>query len=172
MSALSQLSCVSLQPSPIKKDRSPRPQSFCHSSSLSPHDKLSLPGFISQRDKQQRLSYSAFTNQMYSASTDLTSSPVADGPPLPPRNQGKGQTCPAPSASIFGQQPQFLQFLAYNQWQPVNSVDFVMLIHLLQMSVCNANGLKVACMLHYVWLLSREDKSLKLSFIVSVNVWW
>uniref|UniRef100_A0A4W6CZV5 ArfGAP with SH3 domain, ankyrin repeat and PH domain 1 n=1 Tax=Lates calcarifer TaxID=8187 RepID=A0A4W6CZV5_LATCA len=83
-----------LQPSPIKKDRSPRPQSFCHSSSLSPHDKLSLPGFISQRDKQQRLSYSAFTNQMYSASTDLTSSPVADGPPLPPRNQGKGQTCP------------------------------------------------------------------------------
>ncbi|MEQ2214781.1 Arf-GAP with SH3 domain, ANK repeat and PH domain-containing protein 1, partial [Xenoophorus captivus] len=84
---------VSLQPSPIKKDRSPRPQSFCHSSSLSPHDKLSLPGFITQRDKQQRLSYSAFTNQMYSASTDLSSSPVADGPPLPPRNQGKGQTC-------------------------------------------------------------------------------
>uniref|UniRef100_A0A8C3A944 ArfGAP with SH3 domain, ankyrin repeat and PH domain 1 n=1 Tax=Cyclopterus lumpus TaxID=8103 RepID=A0A8C3A944_CYCLU len=82
------------KPSPIKKDRSPRPQSFCHSSSLSPHDKLSLPGFISQRDKQQRLSYSAFTNQMYSASTDLTSSPVADGPPLPPRNQGKGQTGP------------------------------------------------------------------------------
>uniref|UniRef100_A0A4W6D027 ArfGAP with SH3 domain, ankyrin repeat and PH domain 1 n=1 Tax=Lates calcarifer TaxID=8187 RepID=A0A4W6D027_LATCA len=85
------------KPSPIKKDRSPRPQSFCHSSSLSPHDKLSLPGFISQRDKQQRLSYSAFTNQMYSASTDLTSSPVADGPPLPPRNQGKGQTSPTPS---------------------------------------------------------------------------
>uniref|UniRef100_G3NKZ2 ArfGAP with SH3 domain, ankyrin repeat and PH domain 1b n=1 Tax=Gasterosteus aculeatus aculeatus TaxID=481459 RepID=G3NKZ2_GASAC len=85
------------KPSPIKKDRSPRPQSFCHSSSLSPHDKLSLPGFISQRDKQQRLSYSAFTNQMYSASTDLTSSPVADGPPLPPRNQGKGQTAPPPS---------------------------------------------------------------------------
>uniref|UniRef100_A0A3Q1BJH1 SH3 domain-containing protein n=1 Tax=Amphiprion ocellaris TaxID=80972 RepID=A0A3Q1BJH1_AMPOC len=85
------------KPSPIKKDRSPRPQSFCHSSSLSPHDKLSLPGFISQRDKQQRLSYSAFTNQMYSASTDLSSSPVADGPPLPPRNQGKGQTSPPPS---------------------------------------------------------------------------
>uniref|UniRef100_A0A674CAF7 ArfGAP with SH3 domain, ankyrin repeat and PH domain 1 n=1 Tax=Salmo trutta TaxID=8032 RepID=A0A674CAF7_SALTR len=82
------------KPSPIKKDRSPRPQSFCHSSSLSPHDKLSLPGFISHRDKQQRMSYSAFTNQMYSASTDLTSSsPVADAPPLPPRNQGKGETC-------------------------------------------------------------------------------
>uniref|UniRef100_A0A3Q3S0L9 ArfGAP with SH3 domain, ankyrin repeat and PH domain 1b n=1 Tax=Mastacembelus armatus TaxID=205130 RepID=A0A3Q3S0L9_9TELE len=85
------------KPSPIKKDRSPRPQSFCHSSSLSPHDKLSLPGFISQRDKQQRLSYSAFTNQMYSASTDLTSSPVADGPPLPPRNLGKGETSTPPS---------------------------------------------------------------------------
>ncbi|XP_065804935.1 arf-GAP with SH3 domain, ANK repeat and PH domain-containing protein 1 isoform X5 [Labrus bergylta] len=87
------------KPSPIKKDRSPRPQSFCHSSSLSPHDKLSLPGFISQRDKQQRLSYSAFTNQMYSASTDLTSSPVADGPPLPPRNQGKGSDSTPPPAS-------------------------------------------------------------------------
>uniref|UniRef100_A0A4W5N655 ArfGAP with SH3 domain, ankyrin repeat and PH domain 1 n=1 Tax=Hucho hucho TaxID=62062 RepID=A0A4W5N655_9TELE len=77
------------KPSPIKKDRSPRPQSLCHASSMSPHDKLSLPGFISHRDKQQRMSYSAFTNQMYSASTDLTSSPVADAPPLPPRNQGK-----------------------------------------------------------------------------------
>ncbi|XP_018549206.1 arf-GAP with SH3 domain, ANK repeat and PH domain-containing protein 1 isoform X4 [Lates calcarifer] len=87
------------KPSPIKKDRSPRPQSFCHSSSLSPHDKLSLPGFISQRDKQQRLSYSAFTNQMYSASTDLTSSPVADGPPLPPRNQGKGSDSTPPPVS-------------------------------------------------------------------------
>ncbi|XP_061521827.1 arf-GAP with SH3 domain, ANK repeat and PH domain-containing protein 1 isoform X2 [Phycodurus eques] len=87
------------KPSPIKKDRSPRPQSFCHSSSLSPHDKLSLPGFISQRDKQQRLSYSAFTNQMYSASTDLTSSPVADGPPLPPRNQGKAPPPPCSPTS-------------------------------------------------------------------------
>ncbi|XP_014911352.1 arf-GAP with SH3 domain, ANK repeat and PH domain-containing protein 1 isoform X4 [Poecilia latipinna] len=87
------------KPSPIKKDRSPRPQSFCHSSSLSPHDKLSLPGFISQRDKQQRLSYSAFTNQMYSASTDLSSSPVADGPPLPPRNQGKGSDSTPPPVS-------------------------------------------------------------------------
>uniref|UniRef100_A0A8C8G5D6 ArfGAP with SH3 domain, ankyrin repeat and PH domain 1b n=1 Tax=Oncorhynchus tshawytscha TaxID=74940 RepID=A0A8C8G5D6_ONCTS len=83
------------KPSPIKKDRSPRPQSFCHSSSLSPHDKLSLPGFISHRDKQQRMSYSAFTNQMYSASTDLTSSsPVADAPPLPPRNQGSDSIPP------------------------------------------------------------------------------
>ncbi|KAM3860585.1 arf-GAP with SH3 domain, ANK repeat and PH domain-containing protein 1 isoform 9-T9 [Diretmus argenteus] len=88
------------KPSPIKKDRSPRPQSFCHSSSLSPHDKLSLPGFISHRDKQQRLSYSAFTNQMYSASTDLTSSPVADGPPLPPRNQGKAPPSSGPPSTL------------------------------------------------------------------------
>ncbi|XP_045558149.1 arf-GAP with SH3 domain, ANK repeat and PH domain-containing protein 1 isoform X3 [Salmo salar] len=87
------------KPSPIKKDRSPRPQSFCHASSMSPHDKLSLPGFISHRDKQQRMSYSAITNQMYSASTDLTSSssPVADAPPLPPRNQGK-----APHLAFLG----------------------------------------------------------------------
>uniref|UniRef100_A0A8D3B092 ArfGAP with SH3 domain, ankyrin repeat and PH domain 1 n=1 Tax=Scophthalmus maximus TaxID=52904 RepID=A0A8D3B092_SCOMX len=77
------------KPSPIKKDRSQRPQSFCHSSR-----------FISQRDKQQRLSYSAFTNQMYSASTDLTSSPVADGPPLPPRNQGKAPPPSGPSSTL------------------------------------------------------------------------
>lgn len=80
--------CSLLQPSPIKKDR--RPQSFCHSSSLSPHDKLSLPAFPVQRDKP-RLSYGMFTNQMYSVSTDCPSSPVSDAPPLPPRNAGKGK---------------------------------------------------------------------------------
>uniref|UniRef100_A0A671LCG9 Arf-GAP with SH3 domain, ANK repeat and PH domain-containing protein 1-like n=1 Tax=Sinocyclocheilus anshuiensis TaxID=1608454 RepID=A0A671LCG9_9TELE len=74
------------KPSPIKKDRSPRPQSFCHSYSLSPHDKLSLPGFTGQRDKQ-RLSYTSLSNQMYSVSTDCPSSPVSDAPPLPPRNK-------------------------------------------------------------------------------------
>ncbi|MBN3324324.1 ASAP1 protein, partial [Atractosteus spatula] len=79
------------KPSPIKKERSPRPQSFCHSSSLSPQDKLALPGFGSQRDKQ-RLSYGAFTNQIYSASTDSPTSPGIDAPPLPPRNAGKGST--------------------------------------------------------------------------------
>lgn len=76
------------QPSPIKKDR--RPQSFCHSSSLSPHDKLCLPTFPGQRDKP-RLSYGMFSNQMYSVSTDCPSSPVSDAPPLPPRNAGKGK---------------------------------------------------------------------------------
>ncbi|XP_075067572.1 arf-GAP with SH3 domain, ANK repeat and PH domain-containing protein 1 [Mixophyes fleayi] len=78
------------KPSPIKKERSPRPQSFCHSSSISPQDKLSLPGFSTPRDKQ-RLSYSAFTNFM-STSTDSPSSPITDAPPLPPRNAGKGLT--------------------------------------------------------------------------------
>ncbi|XP_046880246.1 arf-GAP with SH3 domain, ANK repeat and PH domain-containing protein 1 isoform X2 [Hypomesus transpacificus] len=86
------------KPSPIKKDRSPRPQSFCHSSSLSPHDKLSLPGFAGHRDKQ-RLSYTAL-HQMYSASTDLTSSPVADAPPLPPRNQGKAPPSSGPPSTL------------------------------------------------------------------------
>ncbi|XP_064010360.1 arf-GAP with SH3 domain, ANK repeat and PH domain-containing protein 1 isoform X6 [Pogoniulus pusillus] len=78
------------KPSPIKKERSPRPQSFCHSSSLSPQDKLTHPAFSTPRDKQ-RLSYGAFTNQIFaSTSTDSPTSPTADAPPLPPRNAGKG----------------------------------------------------------------------------------
>ncbi|XP_076868366.1 arf-GAP with SH3 domain, ANK repeat and PH domain-containing protein 1 isoform X3 [Brachyhypopomus gauderio] len=81
------------KPSPIKKDR--RPQSFCHSYSLSPHDKLSLPVFPGQRDKQ-RLSYSSFSSQ-YSTSTDCPSSPLTEAPPLPPRNAGK-----APPLAFLG----------------------------------------------------------------------
>uniref|UniRef100_A0A8C4Y555 ArfGAP with SH3 domain, ankyrin repeat and PH domain 1 n=1 Tax=Gopherus evgoodei TaxID=1825980 RepID=A0A8C4Y555_9SAUR len=80
------------KPSPIKKERSPRPQSFCHSSSVSPQDKMTLPGFSTPRDKQ-RLSYGAFTNQIFvSTSTDSPASPTADAPPLPPRNAGKGKS--------------------------------------------------------------------------------
>ncbi|CAH2285932.1 arf-GAP with SH3 domain, ANK repeat and PH domain-containing 1 isoform X3 [Pelobates cultripes] len=75
------------KPSPIKKERSPRPQSFCHSSIISPQDKLSLPGFTTPRDKQ-RLSYGAFM----STSTDSPTSPLTDAPPLPPRNAGKVPT--------------------------------------------------------------------------------
>uniref|UniRef100_A0A8B9KXG4 ArfGAP with SH3 domain, ankyrin repeat and PH domain 1b n=1 Tax=Astyanax mexicanus TaxID=7994 RepID=A0A8B9KXG4_ASTMX len=90
-SDVARISIVTWSPSPIKKDR--RPQSFCHSSSLSPHDKLSLPIFSGPRDKQ-RLSYSSFTTQMYSVSTDCPSSPVSDAPPLPPRNAGKGKLRP------------------------------------------------------------------------------
>uniref|UniRef100_A0A8C1WED4 ArfGAP with SH3 domain, ankyrin repeat and PH domain 1b n=1 Tax=Cyprinus carpio TaxID=7962 RepID=A0A8C1WED4_CYPCA len=91
------------KPSPIKKVRSPRPQSFCHSYSLSPHDKLPLPGFTGQRDKQ-RLSYTALSNQMYSVSTDCTSSLVSDAPPLPPRNAGKGSdSTPPPVNKMYPQ---------------------------------------------------------------------
>ncbi|XP_062987209.1 arf-GAP with SH3 domain, ANK repeat and PH domain-containing protein 1 isoform X1 [Elgaria multicarinata webbii] len=83
------------KPSPIKKERSPRPQSFCHSSSISPQDKMALPGLSTPRDKQ-RLSYGAFPNQIFvSMSTESTTSPTAaDAPPLPPRNAGKGPSGP------------------------------------------------------------------------------
>ncbi|XP_055963742.1 arf-GAP with SH3 domain, ANK repeat and PH domain-containing protein 1 isoform X4 [Sorex fumeus] len=87
------------KPSPIKKERSPRPQSFCHASSISPQDKLSLPGFSTQRDKQ-RLSYGAFTNQIFpSTSTDSPTSPTSEAPPLPPRNAGKGNDVGSSSSS-------------------------------------------------------------------------
>ncbi|XP_072567582.1 arf-GAP with SH3 domain, ANK repeat and PH domain-containing protein 1 isoform X2 [Paramormyrops kingsleyae] len=82
------------KPSPVKKERSSRPQSFCHPSSISPQDKLSLPSFTGLRDKQ-RLSYGAFTN---SAPTDSPTSPVTDGPPLPPRNAAKVPFCAPPSS--------------------------------------------------------------------------
>ncbi|XP_060133599.1 arf-GAP with SH3 domain, ANK repeat and PH domain-containing protein 1 isoform X3 [Zootoca vivipara] len=86
------------KPSPIKKERSPRPQSFCHSSSTSPQDKMALPGLSTPRDKQ-RLSYGAFPNQIFvSASMDSTTSPTAvDAPPLPPRNAGKGNDLGPPA---------------------------------------------------------------------------
>lgn len=97
--------CFICQPSPVKKERSPRPQSFCHSSSVSPQDKLALPGFSTPRDKQ-RLSYGAFTNQMFvSTSTDSPTSPTAEAPPLPPRNAGKGmglgRALPTPSSELI-----------------------------------------------------------------------
>ncbi|KAM9627156.1 arf-GAP with SH3 domain, ANK repeat and PH domain-containing protein 1 isoform 3-T3 [Trichechus inunguis] len=86
------------KPSPVKKERSPRPQSFCHSSSISPQDKLALPGLSTPRDRQ-RLSYSAFTNQIFaSTSTDSPTSPTGEAPPLPPRNAGKGNDV-GPSSS-------------------------------------------------------------------------
>ncbi|XP_054840535.1 arf-GAP with SH3 domain, ANK repeat and PH domain-containing protein 1 [Eublepharis macularius] len=92
------------KPSPVKKERSPRPQSFCHSSSISPQDKLALPGLSTPRDKQ-RLSYGAFPNQIFvSASIDSATSPTAaDAPPLPPRNAGKGPSGP-PSTLPLGTQ--------------------------------------------------------------------
>ncbi|KAL4635470.1 arf-GAP with SH3 domain, ANK repeat and PH domain-containing protein 1-like isoform X2 [Arapaima gigas] len=88
------------KPSPVKKERSPRPQSFCHPS-LSPQEKLSIPGFLGHRDKQ-RLSYS---NQPNSTSTDLPTSPVVDGPPLPPPNARKAQPSGPPSTLAVSSQP-------------------------------------------------------------------
>ncbi|XP_026093405.1 arf-GAP with SH3 domain, ANK repeat and PH domain-containing protein 1-like isoform X3 [Carassius auratus] len=98
------------KPSPIKKDRSPRPQSFCHSYSLSPHDKLPLPVFTGQRDKQ-RLSYTALSNQMYSVSTDCPSSPVSDAPHLPPRNAGK-----APLLAFLGSHSHYATLASTRQY--------------------------------------------------------
>uniref|UniRef100_A0A8C2CNY4 ArfGAP with SH3 domain, ankyrin repeat and PH domain 1a n=1 Tax=Cyprinus carpio TaxID=7962 RepID=A0A8C2CNY4_CYPCA len=77
------------KPSPVKKERSPRPQSFCHSSSVSPQEKLSLPGYLGPRDKQ-RLSYGAFANPVYSTSTDTPASPVSEGPTIASKTTSKG----------------------------------------------------------------------------------
>ncbi|XP_032874877.1 arf-GAP with SH3 domain, ANK repeat and PH domain-containing protein 1 isoform X1 [Amblyraja radiata] len=85
--------------SPIKKERSPRPQSFCHSSSLSPQDKLMIPGLGIAREKQ-RLSYGAFSNQLYGSSTDSPTSPAIDAPPLPPRNPSKAPHGPVPPSVL------------------------------------------------------------------------
>uniref|UniRef100_A0A8B9K0R2 ArfGAP with SH3 domain, ankyrin repeat and PH domain 1a n=1 Tax=Astyanax mexicanus TaxID=7994 RepID=A0A8B9K0R2_ASTMX len=96
------------QPSPVKKERSPRPQSFCHSSSVSPQEKLSLPGYLGHRDKQ-RLSYGAFANPVYSTSTDQPSSPGADGPAVASKTPSTGpptslplgsQTCTSGSSTL------------------------------------------------------------------------
>ncbi|XP_026062067.1 arf-GAP with SH3 domain, ANK repeat and PH domain-containing protein 1a isoform X4 [Carassius auratus] len=86
------------KPSPVKKERSPRPQSFCHSSSVSPQEKLSLPGYLGHRDKQ-RLSYGAFANPVYSTSTDTPASPVSEGPTIASKTPSKGSESTPPSAN-------------------------------------------------------------------------
>uniref|UniRef100_A0A6Q2X1V2 ArfGAP with SH3 domain, ankyrin repeat and PH domain 1b n=1 Tax=Esox lucius TaxID=8010 RepID=A0A6Q2X1V2_ESOLU len=79
------------KPSPVKKERSPRPQSFCHSSSMSSsQDKLTLPGGYAPHRDKQRLSYGAFSNPVYSTSTDTPPSPGPDGTTAPSRTAGKG----------------------------------------------------------------------------------
>ncbi|XP_063075322.1 arf-GAP with SH3 domain, ANK repeat and PH domain-containing protein 1a isoform X2 [Engraulis encrasicolus] len=84
------------KPSPVKKERSPRPQSFCHASSVSPQEKLTLPSYMGHRDKQ-RLSYGAFANPVYSTSTDTPASPGAEGPTLV-RGPSKGsESTPPPT---------------------------------------------------------------------------
>ncbi|KAK2900865.1 hypothetical protein Q8A67_008980 [Cirrhinus molitorella] len=86
------------KPSPVKKERSPRPQSFCHSSSVSPQEKLSLPGYLGHRDKQ-RLSYGAFANPVYSTSTETPASPVSEGPTIASKTTSKGSEATPPSAN-------------------------------------------------------------------------
>uniref|UniRef100_A0A8C7NBG5 ArfGAP with SH3 domain, ankyrin repeat and PH domain 1a n=1 Tax=Oncorhynchus kisutch TaxID=8019 RepID=A0A8C7NBG5_ONCKI len=76
------------KPSPVKKDRSPQPQSFGHSSSMSsPQDKLTLPGGYTPHRDKQRLSYGAFANPVYNTSTDMSPSPGPNGTTLPSRTK-------------------------------------------------------------------------------------
>ncbi|XP_059501954.1 arf-GAP with SH3 domain, ANK repeat and PH domain-containing protein 1-like isoform X4 [Stegostoma tigrinum] len=90
---------LDVKTSPVKKERSPRPQSCCHSSSLSPQDKLMIPGLGIAREKQ-RLSYGAFSNQIYGSGTDSPTSPATDAPPLPPRNPSKAPHGPVPPSVL------------------------------------------------------------------------
>ncbi|XP_048384766.2 arf-GAP with SH3 domain, ANK repeat and PH domain-containing protein 1-like isoform X9 [Stegostoma tigrinum] len=92
---------LDVKTSPVKKERSPRPQSCCHSSSLSPQDKLMIPGLGIAREKQ-RLSYGAFSNQIYGSGTDSPTSPATDAPPLPPRNPSKGTDTGPPQSNRTG----------------------------------------------------------------------
>ncbi|XP_068998371.1 arf-GAP with SH3 domain, ANK repeat and PH domain-containing protein 1a [Embiotoca jacksoni] len=81
------------KPSPVKKERSLRPQSFCPSSSVSSQEKLSLPAsFVPPHRDKQRLSYGAFANPVYSTSSDTPPSPGPDisGPSAAARSQGRG----------------------------------------------------------------------------------
>ncbi|XP_038859582.1 arf-GAP with SH3 domain, ANK repeat and PH domain-containing protein 1a isoform X3 [Salvelinus namaycush] len=85
------------KPSPVKKERSPRPQSVGHSSSMSsPQDKLPLPGGYTPHRDKQRLSYGAFANPVYNTSTDMSPSPGPDGTTLPSRTAGKGSVSTPP----------------------------------------------------------------------------
>uniref|UniRef100_A0A8P4FV63 Arf-GAP with SH3 domain, ANK repeat and PH domain-containing protein 1 n=1 Tax=Dicentrarchus labrax TaxID=13489 RepID=A0A8P4FV63_DICLA len=89
------------KPSPVKKERSLRPQSFCPSSSVSSQEKLSLPAsFIPPHRDKQRLSYGAFANPVYSTSSDNPPSPGPDtsGPSPSARSHGKGPTTGPPTS--------------------------------------------------------------------------
>uniref|UniRef100_A0A8C2F2C4 ArfGAP with SH3 domain, ankyrin repeat and PH domain 1a n=1 Tax=Cyprinus carpio TaxID=7962 RepID=A0A8C2F2C4_CYPCA len=91
------------KPSPVKKERSPRPQSFCHSSSVSPQEKPSLPGYLGHRDKQ-RLSYGAFASPVYSTSTDTPASPVSEGPTTASKTTSKAPSTGPPTSLPLGSQ--------------------------------------------------------------------
>uniref|UniRef100_A0A7N8YJH3 ArfGAP with SH3 domain, ankyrin repeat and PH domain 1a n=1 Tax=Mastacembelus armatus TaxID=205130 RepID=A0A7N8YJH3_9TELE len=89
------------KPSPVKKERSLRPQSFCPSSSVSSQEKLFLPAsFVPPHRDKQRLSYGAFANPVYSTSSDTPPSPGPDtsGPSPAARSQGKGSAVGPPTS--------------------------------------------------------------------------
>ncbi|KAM4604701.1 LOW QUALITY PROTEIN: arf-GAP with SH3 domain, ANK repeat and PH domain-containing protein 1a [Polymixia lowei] len=91
------------KPSPVKKDHSVRPQSFCHSSSVYPQDKLSLPAcFAPHRDKQ-RLSYGA--NPVYSTETPPSPGPDPPGATPPARGPGRGPSAGPPTSLPLSSQP-------------------------------------------------------------------
>uniref|UniRef100_A0A8C7LE15 ArfGAP with SH3 domain, ankyrin repeat and PH domain 1a n=1 Tax=Oncorhynchus kisutch TaxID=8019 RepID=A0A8C7LE15_ONCKI len=93
------------KPSPVKKDRSPQPQSFGHSSSMSsPQDKLTLPGGYTPHRDKQRLSYGAFANPVYNTSTDMSPSPGPNGTTLPSRTAGKAPSTGPPTSLPLGSQ--------------------------------------------------------------------
>uniref|UniRef100_A0A3Q3IAJ4 ArfGAP with SH3 domain, ankyrin repeat and PH domain 1a n=1 Tax=Monopterus albus TaxID=43700 RepID=A0A3Q3IAJ4_MONAL len=87
------------KPSPVKKERSLRPQSFCPSSSVSSQEKFSLPAsVVPPHREKQHLSYGAFANPVYSISSDTPPSPGPDtsGPSPAIRSQGKGSEVTPP----------------------------------------------------------------------------
>ncbi|XP_068604791.1 arf-GAP with SH3 domain, ANK repeat and PH domain-containing protein 1a [Brachionichthys hirsutus] len=89
------------RPSPVKKERSLRPQSFCPTSSLSSQEKVSGPAsFVPPHRDKQRLSYGAFANPVYSTSSEMPPSPGPDssGPSPAPRSHGRGATAPPPTS--------------------------------------------------------------------------
>ncbi|XP_034534439.1 arf-GAP with SH3 domain, ANK repeat and PH domain-containing protein 1-like isoform X2 [Notolabrus celidotus] len=90
------------KPSPVKKERSVRPQSFCPSSHVSSsQEKLSLPpSFVPPHRDKQRLSYGAFANPVYSTSSDTPPSPGPDSSGLSPaaRIQGRGPSFSPPTS--------------------------------------------------------------------------
>ncbi|KAL7386457.1 hypothetical protein ABVT39_008662 [Epinephelus coioides] len=89
------------KPSPVKKERSLRPQSFCPSSSLSSQEKLSLPAsFVPPHRDKQRLSYGAFADPVDSTSADTPPSPGPDtsGPSPAARSHGRGPVTGPPTS--------------------------------------------------------------------------
>uniref|UniRef100_A0A7N9B085 ArfGAP with SH3 domain, ankyrin repeat and PH domain 1a n=1 Tax=Mastacembelus armatus TaxID=205130 RepID=A0A7N9B085_9TELE len=93
------------KPSPVKKERSLRPQSFCPSSSVSSQEKLFLPAsFVPPHRDKQRLSYGAFANPVYSTSSDTPPSPGPDtsGPSPAARSSAVGPPTSLPLTSQTG----------------------------------------------------------------------